>query len=259
MGALIVSDTEKIPTSLRTLRILEIIAGSETALTPTEINSRLGLPKQTAHRLCARLVAEGYLAYAPGGKRLRPARRLRLLAAGLMSSSQVHIARRQILEDVARQVGETVNFVVPEERGMSYLDRVETDWAFRVQLPIGSHVPFHCTASGKTYLASLPRERRARIVSALRLDKLSANTITSADRLLDELDQIAVQGHGIDNEEFVDGMVAIAVPVLDGQGRFLAALAFHGPCMRLTLDKLVQGKPVLLEAARRLSAVIMDD
>jgi DNA-binding IclR family transcriptional regulator len=252
-------DTEKIPTSLRTLRILETIAESETALTPTEINARLGLPKQTAHRLCARLLAEGYLAYAPGGKRLRPARRLRLLAAGLLSSSQVHIARRQILEDVARQVGETVNFVVPEERGMSYLDRVETDWAFRVQLPIGTHVPFHCTASGKTYLASLPPERREKAVSSLRLERATPNTITSAGRLLAELEQIAAQGHAIDNEEFMEGMVAIAVPVVDAQGRFLAALAFHGPCMRLTLDKLIEGKPVLLAAARRLSAVMMDD
>ncbi len=253
------SEPEKIPTSLRTLRILEVIAASETALTPTEINARLGLPKQTAHRLCARLVAEGYIAYVPGGKRLRPARRLRTLAAGLMSASQVHIARHQILEDVARQVGETVNFVVPEELGMSYLDRVETGWAFRVQLPVGTSVPFHCTASGKTWLASLPRERRAKVVSALRLDKLSANTITSAPRLLEELEQIAAQGHGIDNEEFVDGMVAIAVPVVDSEGRFLAALAFHGPCMRLDLDKLLEGKPVLLEAARRLSAVMMMD
>ena len=253
------SEPEKIPTSLRTLRILEVIAASETALTPTEINSRLGLPKQTAHRLCARLVAEGYIAYVPGGKRLRPARRLRTLAAGLMSASQVHIARHQILEDVARQVGETVNFVVPEELGMSYLDRVETGWAFRVQLPVGTSVPFHCTASGKTWLASLPRERRAKVVSALRLDKLSANTITSAPKLLEELEQIAAQGHGIDNEEFVDGMVAIAVPVVDSEGRFLAALAFHGPCMRLDLDKLLEGKPVLLEAARRLSAIMMMD
>jgi len=253
------SDAGKIPTSLRTLRILEVIAASETALTPTEINARLGLPKQTAHRLCARLVAEGYIAYVPGGKRLRPARRLRTLAAGLMSASQVHIARHQILEDVARQVGETVNFVVPEELGMSYLDRVETGWAFRVQLPVGTNVPFHCTASGKTWLASLPRERRAKVVSALRLEKLSANTITSAPRLLEELEQIAVQGHGIDNEEFVDGMVAIAVPVVDSEGRFLAALAFHGPCMRLNLDKLLEGKPVLLEAARRLSGVMMMD
>jgi DNA-binding IclR family transcriptional regulator len=253
------TEPDKIPTSLRTLRILEVIAASETALTPTEINARLGLPKQTAHRLCTRLVAEGFIAYVPGGKRLRPARRLRALAAGLMSASQVHIARHQVLEDVARQVGETVNFVVPEEHGMSYLDRVETGWAFRVQLPIGTHVPFHCTASGKTWLASLPRERRAKVVSALRLDRLSANTITSAPRLLEELEQIAAQGHGIDNEEFVDGMVAIAVPVVDADGRFLAALAFHGPCMRLTLDKLLDGKPVLLEAARRLSAIMMMD
>lgn len=250
---------DRIPTSLRTLRILEVIAESEVALTATEINNRLGLPKQTAHRLCTRLVAEGYVVFAPDGKRLRPARRLRSMAAGLLSASQVHIARRQILEDVARQVGETVNFVVPEERGMSYLDRVETGWAFRVQLPIGTHVPFHCTASGKTWLASLPRTRREKMVSSLRLDKLSANTITDQAKLLEELELIAAQGHGIDNEEFVDGMVAIAVPVTDRAGRFIAALAFHGPCMRLTLESLLEGKPVLLDAARRLADVIVDE
>ena len=41
-----------------------------------------------------------------------------------------------------------------------FADRVETDWPFRVLLPVGTHVPFHCTASGKTYLASLPAANR---------------------------------------------------------------------------------------------------
>lgn len=253
------SETDRMPTSLRTLRILEVIAGSETALTPTEINACLELPKQTVHRLCTRLVEEGYIAYVPDGKRLRPARRLRAMAAGLLSASQVHIARRQILEDVARQVGETVNFVVSEDRGMSYLDRVETGWAFRVQLPIGTHVPFHCTASGKTFLASLPVAQREKFVCALTLERRAVNTITGVEALLAELALVAGQGHAIDNEEFVDGMVAIAVPVVNDAGRFLAALAFHGPAMRLTLDKLLANKPILQEAAQRLSAVIMQD
>lgn len=252
-------DDQRIPTNLRTLLILEIVGRSDSPMTPTEINAELGLPKQTIHRLCATLVEEGFLIYEPSGRRLRPARRARLMATGLLFASRTHVARRQILEDVSRQVRETVNFVVPEADGMSYLDRVETDWPFRVQLPIGTHVPFHCTASGKTFLSCLPKSARLKMVASLSLERMTANTITDPMRLLAELDEIARQGFAFDNEEFVDNMVAIAVPVRDRDGRFVAALAFHGPTMRLTLPNMLDRKHVLVAAAERLSKVLTDD
>ena len=43
---------ERIPTNLRTLLILEILGKSNKAMTATEINDVLQLPKQTVHRLC---------------------------------------------------------------------------------------------------------------------------------------------------------------------------------------------------------------
>ena len=134
---------DRIATNLRTLMILEVLGKNNKAMTATEINASLGLPKQTVHRLCATLEKENFLARQGNSKRYLPARRLRDLGAGLLYSSRDHIIRRQILKTVAEQVKETVNFAVPEENGMSYADRVETDWAFRIQLPIGTNVPFH--------------------------------------------------------------------------------------------------------------------
>jgi len=253
------NETGRIPTNLRTMLILEIVGNSDSPLSPTEINDRLGLPKQTVHRLCATLVEEGFLVYEPSGKRLRPARRLRLMASGILFASRIHVARRQILEDISRQVRETVNFVVPEDTGMSYIDRVETDWAFRVQLPIGTNVPFHCTASGKTFLAGLSKKTRKKMVSALQLKQMTPNTITDPDKLLAELEIIARQGYAIDAEEFMEGMVAISVPVMDSRGRFMAAVAFHGPTIRLTTDTLIARKSLMTEAASKLSAVLADD
>lgn len=252
-------ESGRIATNLRTLLIIEILGRSEVALSPTEINAKLGLPKQSIHRLCATLVAQGFLVYEPGGKKLRPARRLRMMASGILHSSRTHIARHQILEDVAAKVGETVNFVVPVESGMSYIDRVETDWAFRVQLPVGTSVPFHCTASGKTFLASLPSRPRRALVESIRLEPHTQNTITEPEHLLTELDQIAKQGYALDLEEFMEGMVAIAVPVRDPSGRFLAAVAFHGPTLRLTADILLDRRSVLLEAAKKLATALVED
>ncbi len=42
----------------------------------------------------------------------------------------------------------TCNIATPDRDGMVYIDRVETKWPLRIQLPIGTTVPFHCTASG---------------------------------------------------------------------------------------------------------------
>ena len=112
---------------------------------------------------------------------------------------------------------------------MSYKDRVETNWPFRIQLPIGSHVPFHCTASGKTFLSSRRRAERKQLVETMTLTASTANTLSQPDDLLRELNMIARRGYALDNEEFIDGMVAIAVPVRDSQGRYLASIGVHGP------------------------------
>lgn len=250
---------ERIPTNLRTLLILEILGKSDRAMTATEINEQLGLPKQTVHRLCTTLETNGFLTRQGNSKRYLPARRLRDLGAGLLHSSRQHMARRQILLNVARQVGETVNYVIPEDSGMRYLDRVETDWAFRIQLPIGTNVPFHCTASGKCFLASLAPKTRAQMVASLDLDRLTEKTLTEPAALLAELDEIARRGYSIDNEEFLDGMVAISVPVTDAAGRFVAALAFHGPTQRIDIEDAISRKEELQRAALRLRDALYDE
>jgi len=252
------ADDERVPTNLRTLLIVEALAKAGRPLTPSEINREIGLPKPSIHRICQTLVDEGFLARDSDPKRLRPARRLRNLAAGLFSASHIHIARHQILMHVAETMGETVNFVVPEEKGMRYLDRVEAEWPLRIQLPIGTHVPFHCTASGKTFLASMANRSRRACVGSLDLKRHTANTLTDAIALLAELEEIRQRGYALDNEEFMEGMVAIAVPITDPDGKFLAALAVHGPSLRFGLSSARAHADALLAVSNRLTAVIFD-
>ncbi|MXY34835.1 MAG: IclR family transcriptional regulator [Boseongicola sp. SB0664_bin_43] len=248
----------RIPTNLRAMLVLEAMGRQSGPMQAEEIGRLVWLPKQTAHRLCNTLVEEGYLARDSKRGPLRPGRRVREMASGILHISSGHIARHQILKSVADQVGETVNFVTPEDPGMSYKDRVETNWPFRIQLPVGSHVPFHCTASGKAFLATLPVAERRRVLSGISLDPLTRNTITKCDDLMDELATVARQGYALDNEEFLDAMVAVAVPVHDRSGRYFASLATHGPVQRLSLEKLVSLVPLLHDASERLTAVIFD-
>lgn len=240
---------------MRPFMILEVLGNAGTAMTASEIQRALDLPKQTVHRLCNTMEAEGILVRDPGARGLRPGRRARLMASGILSTAHAPIARHQILEDIARATGETVNLVVAQEKGMFYLDRVETDWAFRVQLPIGTHVPFHCTASGKIYLSSLEPEQRDAIVSTLKLTRLTGNTFTDRALLLEEVEQVRERGYALDRQEFVEDMTAIAVPIYDPNNRFFAALAIHGPIQRLSIDTLLTHKDLLVDAAARLGRI----
>ncbi|MEM9971554.1 MAG: IclR family transcriptional regulator C-terminal domain-containing protein, partial [Pseudomonadota bacterium] len=133
------------------------------------------------------------------------------------------------------------------------------DWPFRVQFPIGSNVPFHCTASGKTFMASLPPKARRSFVEGLDLSTQTTKTHTSPDTLLDDLRSIAKRGFALDEQEFIEGMVAIAVPVHDAAGRFFAALAFHGPVQRIDIDGAIARKDILVDGARRLTNVLFAD
>lgn len=249
-------DSERIPTNLRTLLILEVIGSQAEAITTAEIGRAVGLSKQTIHRLCATLVEEGFLVKDERNRGFRPGRRARNLSTGIMQNSISHVARNQILQDLSQATGETVNYVVPDQKGMSYQDRVETDWPIRVQLPVGSIVPFPCTASGKVYLASLPKAERRRLVNVMHLERHTETTITDPDRLMDELQRISKLGYATDNGEFFDSMNAIAAPVKDKAGRYCASLAIHAPVQRMSVDTALGYKDMLFDASSRLTELL---
>jgi len=254
------SDTsERIPTNMRMILILETLADAGRPLSVAELGETVDLPKPTLHRLCTTLEEEGFLIRDSIGGRLRPARRTRVLASGLLMASQLHIARRMVLTGLATELRETCNFAVPGESGMTYLDRVDTPWPLRYQLPIGAEVPFHCTASGKLFLSSHDDDWRDRLLRSMVPSVEGPNAITDIDRLRDELTAIRDAGYSWDNEEFMAGMVAIATPVHDPDGRFVAALAFHAPIQRVSFEEARKWVPRMLDASRHMEALMFGE
>ena len=250
---------ERIPTNLRMLLIVEVLAKAGRPMTPTEINAEIGLPKQSIHRLCTTLMEAGFLTRDVDARRLRPTGRLQAVSSGLLAASRSHAAQRRVLQNLSAAVGETCNLVAAEEEGMFYIDRVETQWPLRIQLPAGSHVPFHCTASGKMFLASLPEVELESMLAVLALDAHARNTITDVGDMRRELALTRERGYGIDNEEFIDGMIALAASVADPNGRFHVAVAFHAPVQRMSLDTAMQHIDLLFKAARQFRKVLFGD
>lgn len=249
---------ERVPTNMRALLILEAVSEADQPMSASAIAGALDLPKQTVHRVCNSLVENGFLMREGGSHRLRPALRLRKVANGVLNAAQFHTARHVVMKALSEAARETVNFAQPGSSGMQYKDRVETDWAFRVALPVGTEVPFHSTASGKVYLASLPPKARSRFVGSLSLERLTENTHGDYDSLLSDLQKVRKQGFATDNEEFMEGMSAVSVPVYDGRNRYFGSLALHGPTQRFPLETALGFVEDLHAAASKLTRVFFE-
>lgn len=240
--------------SIRAMSILNAIALASRPMRISELVEICHLPKATVHRICGLLSTAGYLRQDLSGKGLEPGIRLKELSQAVLAGVACQGARHAVLESIARQVGETCNLAVPDGLHMSYWDRVETEWPIKVQLPIGTRVPLHCTAGGKLYLSSLPMAQRLRVLDHIDLDRRTPNTITNRKKLEAELEKIASSGVGTDDEEFIEGMVAAAVAVTDASGRLFATLAVHGPTIRLTLEGAKSHVELLRAAAAEIGA-----
>ena len=240
--------------SVRVIVLLQEVARSDTPLTANEIAERTGLPKATVYRLCDQLLAANLIRRQVAGRGFLPGPGLVELAQSVLAGRSVYAARHATIAWVAREIGETCNLVVPDGTGMVYWDRVETEWPLRLQLPIGSRVPFHATASGKLYLSSLSEEHRSRLLSEIELSAFTENTIVSPPALLEHLAVVASQGYSLDNEEFIEGMSAVAVAVVDDRGRYAASLAVHAPKSRMSIDDAKSYVDKLRQAAWRISS-----
>lgn len=246
----------QIPTNLRLLLILEEVARRGVAVKPSDLIDALGLAKPTVHRLLQTAEAEGFLQRDLDGRSYGPGHRLRLLSVNTMSSEHLRTARLAILRSVAEQVGETCNLAIPDREGMIYLDRVETKWPLRIQLPVGTQVPFHCTASGKMYLSTLRQKTLEGFLSAGNLQPQTERSLTDPKVLRAEIQHIAERRYSTDDEEFMAGMTALAVPVQDGQGRLVGTLSVHAPTQRHRVDSLMSFLGILQKGADDLSALL---
>ncbi len=245
--------------SERALLLLETIAKAEEPPTLNELMATIGLPKATTHRFVALLERLGFVQRATDGRHYEVGHRLLALSLEGMRRSFDLAPRRVILSALVKETGETCNITMLDGERLIYLDRVESDWPLQFRLTVGSRVPLHCTASGKLFLSLAPSSLRKALFRTQPFQRYTARTLTSTEQLEAELTRIRQTGVGTDNEEFMEGMAATAVPIRDSRGRICATVAVHGPITRLPLTRALALVPALKKAAKALEQTLLFD
>jgi IclR family acetate operon transcriptional repressor len=239
---------------LRLLQMLELVASTGEPQSLADVVRASSQPKPSVHRMLQQLEAGGLLARGSDARRYAITPRLIRFAETVLRASSSTGARHALLRQLVADVGETCNLTTLSGAEVFYVDRVETAFPLRMDLRPGSRVPLHCSASGKLFLAHLPRSQRERLLDGLQYQRFTPHTIDSRARLEAELERIRAEGHSMDAEEFIDGLVCVAVPVRDEpDGPVRCAVALQAPAVRMPLPSALLQLDKLRNAAQGIA------
>jgi IclR family transcriptional regulator, acetate operon repressor len=229
--------------------LIEVIREAE-PLSVGELSRRTGLHQSTTSRLLVSLQRHGLVERDTARG---PVRIASVLVGELTSRSfrqALLDAARPILDSLGRTTGETINLSVPVAGPLvDNIAQVDAPHFLTTTNWVGRLIPLHCSSPGKVFLAYGVAE-----LPSGTLARFTPQTITDRRALAAELKIVRRRGFATLIDELEPGLRAVAVPVVDGQGEVVAAVAVSGPSVRLPKRRLAECAEFLSEASVALTA-----
>ena len=228
----------------RSALILDAFPGG-TALTLSEVSTRTGLPRSTAHRLLVDLAGMGWLTRR--GNTFELGLALFELGERVGLKHRLRTAAIPFMQDLFAVTEQTVHLAVRDGYDAVYVEKIHGHAALPLPSQIGGRLPLTCTAVGKALLA--PEDPAVQDeVLARPMRRYTPRSITDPKVLARELDSVRRTGVAIEREEAALGGCCLASPVLS-LGKPIAALSVSVPTEDFT--------PELLAPAVRTAALAL--
>ncbi|WP_405777235.1 IclR family transcriptional regulator [Streptomyces sp. NBC_01538] len=236
----------------RAISVLEILAQRGEAGV-SEVAAEIDVHKSTAFRLLGALEARGLVEQAGERGKYRLGFGIVRLAGAVTGSIDITQQGRPVCEQLAEDIGETVNIAVLQEHYAVNLFEARGPGAVSAYNWVGQLTPLHATSSGKTLLAHLPAKERAALLNGAGLKKVTPHTITARTKLEKDLAEARERGYAWTQEELEIGLHAMAAPIRDHTGAVVAAVSASGPSYRFTTERLHELAPILVKGAAEIS------
>lgn len=243
----------------RTLAVLSLFRESDRDLGISDIAKQLSLSVSTVHRIVRALVDDDYLSQDEPSERYTLGRSAVLL--GHAADRRLGLDRaKAVIKRLCDDSGESVNLGVRDDAEMVVVVSAESKQLLRFSQAPGNRLPVHATGMGKATLSHGTRSIDDEVAGLDKpLRRLTKNTITSATALRKELQLIHRRGYSIDDQEAIEGVRCVAVPILSPEGALLAAMAVQGPAVRMTDARLKRAVPSLRTAAQEIAQLLPPD
>jgi DNA-binding IclR family transcriptional regulator len=235
------------------LDVLEQYQGGADEIGVTELSKRLKLHKNNVFRLLATLEARGYIEQNKVTENYRLGLRCLQLGQNYVQRMGLLLQAKSTLGELVKATKESSFVAVRKGSSIVPLDFVEAHNVVRVVSLIGATLPLHCTAAGKVYLA-FDSEKELNQNLPENLERYTDKSVADRRGLLEQLKEISKVGYALEQGEFIEDVVSVAVPIRDYTRALVGSLAITGPAHRLTSDRIQKEvAPVILKCGTELS------
>ena len=236
----------------RMMQLLNVLSQHPLPATLKQLATATDLHPSTAHRILGVMVDNRLVdRIEPGTYRLG----IRLVELGSLVKSRISVRQEALphMQELHRALGETVNLSVRRNDEVVYIERTaEGNTMMRVVQIIGAHAPLHITAVGKIFLAADTPQRVADYAARTKLPRYTDNTLTDAQALARELEDIRNRRYAFDNEEAERGVCCVGAGIYNDEGQLVAGLSVSAPTERF---RKTWAEPVR-QAAERISRAV---
>jgi DNA-binding IclR family transcriptional regulator len=240
----------------RALSLLELLAKETSTISLSELSHKANLKMATVHRLLTTLMNRGFVEQDNLTLRYRLGIKLFEIGNAALIVNDLRSIVRPFLKQLSEQVNETINLAILDGTEVVYIDQLESTNMVIVKMfaRVGSRGPAYCTGTGKVLLADLSVDELRKRFSGVEFVKFTEYTITDIDRLIEALLKIKKQGYALDFSERDPGVICIAAPIYNYEGRVQAAISVSTPAQRISEERIEKEiLPLLLNITAQVS------
>jgi DNA-binding IclR family transcriptional regulator len=219
------------------------------------LSAALDLSPSTVHRLLESLVRSGFVRQNPATEKYTVGAQAVQLGIAALSSFDITAVAPPCLRALVAETGESAFLAVLDDGEVVYLFKEEGSRAIRTTARLGSRRPAHCTALGKSFLATMPPAEARAILERKGMPRLTDHTITSLPAMWQELAAVRTRGYAVDREEVELGLICLAAPIRDYSGQTVAAVSMAGPLERMQPNEAYYGQRISA-AAQEISQLL---
>lgn len=248
--------SESIRAVERALEVLLCFSSETPELSMTQISEKIGINKSTVHRLLATLQTKRFVERDTTTGLYSPGNRLIQLAFLTLEKNDLHEIAVPYMQRLNDMHLETITLSILDDKDMVYIAVLESPQKVKLAAEPGQRLPAFCTASGKVVIAYSPEDVVQSIIEE-GFRKYTSSTISTRETMLHILDLVRQRGFAYSEQEYEEGINAVAAPILDKKNRPLAAIAVAGPTYRMPVERMMEIGPTVAAIAEEISKEIL--
>jgi len=204
--------SKKVPAIDKCFAILDLLARSKEPMGISALSGKLALNKSTVFHIVHTLMDLDVLENQGDGKFVFGTR-FYILGNMAGKRSKLIQTAHPYLERINEKSKLSAFLGLRSDRQAILIDKVDSAYGIKLSSEIGMQMPILAGAGIKAMLSQLSDEEIDEILARTELKKYTPNSIIDKATYKEEILEVRRQGIAYDREEYIEGMVAFAIPI----------------------------------------------